>query len=152
MPTGPGKSIVKIMEGAANGEIKGLFVMGENPMVSDPNTNHVRHALEHLDFLVVQDIFLTETAQMADVVLPAACWAEKDGTFTNTCRAVQRIRKAVDAPGEARPDWKIVVDLAKACGVSWNFNSPAEVMEEISRFLLGESSLGGCKEAEGIQA
>jgi predicted molibdopterin-dependent oxidoreductase YjgC len=109
--------------------------MGENPMVSDPNTNHVRHALEHTEFLVVQDIFLTETAQMAAVVLPAACWAEKDGTFTNTCRAVQRIRKAVEAPGEARSDWEIILDLARACGASWSFGSPAEIMEDISRFV-----------------
>jgi formate dehydrogenase alpha subunit len=135
LPTSPGKTIVKIMEGAANGEIRGLFIMGENPMVSDPNTNHVRHALEHTEFLVVQDIFLTETAQMADVVLPAACWAEKDGTFTNTCRAVQRIRKAVEAPGEARSDWEIILDLARACGASWSFGSPAEIMEDISRFV-----------------
>ena len=135
LPTAPGRSIVKIIEGAASGEIKGLFIMGENPMVSDPDTNHVRHALENTEFLVVQDIFLTETAQLADVVFPATCWAEKDGTFTNTCRAVQRIRKAVNAPGEARPDWEIILDLAKACGAKWNYNSPADVMEEISRFV-----------------
>lgn len=135
MPTAKGKTIVKVMEAAEKGEIRALFVMGENPMVSDPNTNHVRHCLESLDLLVVQDIFLTETAQMADVVLPATCWAEKDGTFTNTCRAVQRVRKAVDAPGEARPDWKIIVDLANACGANWKFDSPESVMEDIRRFV-----------------
>ncbi|HOR54974.1 MAG TPA: molybdopterin-dependent oxidoreductase, partial [Synergistales bacterium] len=135
LPSSPGKTIVKVTDGLAKGEIKGLFIMGENPMVSDPNTNHVKNALEKAEFLVVQDIFMTETAQLADVVLPAACWAEKDGTFTNTCRAVQRIRKAVDAPGDARPDWEIIVDLAKACGADWDFHSPEDVMEEISRFV-----------------
>jgi formate dehydrogenase alpha subunit len=135
LPTSPGRTIVKVTDGLAKGEVKGLFIMGENPMVSDPNTNHVKDALEKAEFLVVQDIFMTETAQLADVVLPATCWAEKDGTFTNTCRAVQRIRKAVDAPGEARADWEIIVDLAKACGAEWDFQSPEDVMEEISRFV-----------------
>jgi predicted molibdopterin-dependent oxidoreductase YjgC len=79
LPTAPGRSIVKIIEGAASGEIKGLFIMERNPMVSDPDTNHVRHALENTEFLVVQDIFLTETAQLADVVFPATCWAERTG-------------------------------------------------------------------------
>ena len=107
---------------------------GRESMVSDqhqPRQGRSRKA----EFLVVQDIFMTETAQLADVVLPAACWAEKDGTFTNTCRAVQRIRKAVEAPGDARPDWEIIVDLAKACGADWDFRSPEDVMEEISRFV-----------------
>jgi predicted molibdopterin-dependent oxidoreductase YjgC len=102
LPKSAGKSIVTMMAGAAEGSLKGLYIMGENPMVSNPDTNNVRRALENLDFLVVQDLFLTETARLADVVLPAASWAEREGTFTNTSRAVQRIRKAVEAPGEAR--------------------------------------------------
>ena len=135
LPLSPGKSLVKMLEAAGEGELKSLYVMGENPMVSDADTNHVRHALEALDFLVVQDIFLTETAQLADVVFPAACWAEKDGTFTNTMRAVQRIRKAVNAPGEAKADWEILVALAKKCGADWNFSSASEIFDDLARFV-----------------
>jgi predicted molibdopterin-dependent oxidoreductase YjgC len=93
-----------------------MYIMGENPMMSDPNVNHVREALESLDFLVVQDLFLTETAQWADVVLPSASFAEKDGTFTNTGRRVQRVRKALDPPGQARTDGEILQDLAARMG------------------------------------
>ncbi len=93
------------------GELKGMYIMGENPMLSDANLSHVKEAIEKLEFLVVQDIFMTETAEMADVVLPAACFAEKDGTQTSTERRVQRLRKAQDAPGEARGDWEIIAAL-----------------------------------------
>ena len=132
LPETEGKTVVKMMNAAGEGLIKGLFVMGENPMVSDPDTNHVRHALSKLELLVVQDIFLTETAQMADVVLPAACWGEKDGTFTNTCRTVQRVRKAVAPPGEAKPDWQIIKELATFFGVKWSYASPSDVFDEIA--------------------
>lgn len=132
IPSNPGLTVMKMMEGAGKGELKALYIMGENPMVTDPDTNHVRHCLGNLDLLVVQDIFLTETAQMADVILPAACWGEKDGTFTNTTRAVQRVRKAVESPGEARPDWEILTDLAQRFGAGWNFNSSSEVFEAIA--------------------
>lgn len=132
IPANPGLTVMKMMEGAGKGELKALYIMGENPMVTDPDTNHVRHCLGNLDLLVVQDIFLTETAQMADVILPAACWGEKNGTFTNTTRAVQRVRKAVEAPGEARPDWEILTDLAQRFGAAWNFNSSSEVFEAIA--------------------
>jgi predicted molibdopterin-dependent oxidoreductase YjgC len=135
LPETAGKSIVTMMAGAQEGTLKGLYIMGENPMVSDPDTNNVRKALENVEFLVVQDLFLTETAKLADIVLPAASWAEKDGTFTNTSRAVQKIRKAVESPGEAKPDWFILTEMAKACGASWNFDSPQAVMEEIRRFV-----------------
>ena len=111
-----GLTVVEIINAAAEGEIKGLYIMGENPMLSDPDLTHVEEALRALDFLVVQDIFLTETAELADVVLPAAGFAEKDGTFTNTERRVQRVRKALDPPGESRPDWEIICDLAGRMG------------------------------------
>jgi predicted molibdopterin-dependent oxidoreductase YjgC len=100
----PGKTILEMMEAAHKGEMKAIYVMGENPMVSDPDLTHVEASLKNLDLLVVQDIFMTETAAVADVVLPSACFAEKDGTFTNTERRVQRIRKAVPAPGQAKTD------------------------------------------------
>lgn len=128
----PGITVVEMMNAAHAGDIKGMYIMGENPMISDPDLQHVKEGLENLDFLVVQDIFLTETAELADVVLPATSWAEKDGTFTSTERRVQYIRKAVDAPGEARADWAIICDIAKKMGSDlFNFNSPQEVFEEI---------------------
>ncbi len=132
LPAAPGLTLVKMMEAAGTGDLKCLYIMGENPMVTDPDTNHVRHALENLEFLVVQDIFLTETAQLADVVLPAACWAEKEGTYTNTTRTVQRVRKAVEAPGEARSDWEILTDLANRLGAAWEFKSASEVFDAIA--------------------
>ncbi len=135
LPMSPGKTVVRMTDAAEAGQIKALYIIGENPMVSDPNTNHVRRALHNLDFLVVQDIFLTETAQLADVVFPAACWVEKDGTFTNTCRAVQRVRKVVQAPGEAKPDWQILTLLAQHCGTNWTYQSAEEIFQEICRFV-----------------
>ena len=134
LPTTPGKTVVRMMQAAHHGEIKGMFIMGENPMVSDPDSDHARQSLSKLDFLVVQDIFLTETAALADVVLPAACGFEKDGTFTNTCRAVQRVRKVVGPPGQAWSDWRILTALANHCGRQWNFNSAEEIFAEISSF------------------
>lgn len=118
-------------------ELKCLYIMGENPMVSDPDINHVEHALKSLDFLVVQDIFLTETAQLADVVLPSACWAEKDGTFTNTERRVQRIRKAVNPPGEALEDWVIIKKLAEKMGHGemFNYTSHEDIFNEIRKAI-----------------
>lgn len=129
-----GLSVATMMDAASKGELKSLFIMGENPMVTDADTNHVKHSLEKLDFLVVQDIFLTETAQMADVVLPAACWPEKDGTCTNTTRAVQLLRKAVEAPGEARADWTTFVELAKRFGHDWKFETVEDVFNDIAKF------------------
>ena len=119
----------------AGKEIKFLYIMGENPMISDPDIKHVEKALKSLDFLVVQDIFLTETAELADVVLPAACWAEKEGTFTNTERRVQLIRKAVNPPGEALEDWVIIKKLAEKLdyGNKFNYKSPKDIFEEIRK-------------------
>ncbi|MDK2916782.1 MAG: formate dehydrogenase [Euryarchaeota archaeon] len=111
------------------GELKCMYIMGENPMISDPDINHVRHALESLEFLVVQDIFMTETAELADVVLPAACYAERDGTQTSTERRVQLWRKAQNPPGEAKEDWQIICELAAKMGYAAQF--PYQNVEEI---------------------
>ena len=108
-----------------------MFVMGEDPILTDADANHVRGAIEALEFLVVQDIFMTETAKYAHVVLPAACYAEKDGTFTNTERRCQRVRKAVEPPGEARADWEIVCDLATRMGFPMSYGSAGDIFEEI---------------------
>jgi formate dehydrogenase major subunit len=130
----PGLTVVEMMNAAHAGDIKGMYIMGENPMISDPDIQHVKEGLENLDFLVVQDIFLTETAELADVVLPGASWAEKDGTFTSTERRVQYIRKAVDPVGESKPDWAILCDVARKMGSDlFEFNSPQEVFEEVRK-------------------
>jgi predicted molibdopterin-dependent oxidoreductase YjgC len=109
-----------------------MYIMGENPMLSDPDLKHVEETLEDLDFLVVQDIFLTETAQLAHVVLPAVSFAEKEGTFTNTERRVQRVRKAVNPVGESRADWEIICELSALMGHPMPFKDPQEIMEEIA--------------------
>ncbi len=127
-----GLTVVEMIHAAAEGKIKALYVMGENPMLSDPDITHVEQALRNLEFLVVQDIFLSETAQLADVVLPATAFAEKDGTFTNTERRVQRVRKALHAPGQARADWQILCDLAGRMGYAMSYNHPSEIQDEIA--------------------
>ncbi|MEA1964641.1 MAG: formate dehydrogenase subunit alpha, partial [Candidatus Aerophobetes bacterium] len=128
----PGLTVVEIMDAASKDEIKGLYIMGENPMLSDPNLNHAREGLENLDFLVVQDIFLTETAELADVVLPGVSFAEKEGTFTNTGRRIQLLRKAIPEIGDSREDWKIIVEIGEKMGYSMAYHSPAEIMDEIA--------------------
>jgi formate dehydrogenase alpha subunit len=128
----PGLTVVEMLHGAEEGKIRAMVVMGENPFLSDPNVNRVKRDLEALEFLVVQDIFLSETAQYADVVLPAAAFAEKDGTFTNTERRVQLLRKALQAPGQARPDWQIICDLAGRLGCPMHYEGTAAIMEEIA--------------------
>jgi len=133
VPEAPGLTVGEMFEAALAGRLRAMYIVGENPALSDPDADHVRRALERLDFLVVQDIFLSETAALADVVLPAACFAEKDGTFTNTERRVQLVRKAVDPPGRALPDWQIVCRLASAMGYPLNYPDAAAVMEEIAR-------------------
>ncbi|PKM60911.1 MAG: formate dehydrogenase subunit alpha [Firmicutes bacterium HGW-Firmicutes-4] len=133
MPQNTGKTLTEIIDGVGDGTIKFLYIMGENPMVSDPNTNHVKESLEKANFIVVQDIFLTETTEFADVVLPAYVYAEKDGTFTNTERRIQLLRKAVDGPGVSKNDWEIIGMIATAMGVKgFDFTSAAEIMEEIA--------------------
>ncbi len=128
----PGLTVTEIMHGVLHGDIHAIFIMGENPMLSDPNLNHVREALEAVDLLVMQDIFLNETAQMAHVVLPAASFAEKKGTFTNTERRVQMVRPVLPAPGEARPDWEIIVDLANRLGAGWHYADEAAIFAEMA--------------------
>jgi formate dehydrogenase major subunit len=131
----PGLTVVEIMDAACDGKIKGMYVMGENPAMSDPNAHHAREGLASLDMLVVQDIFLTETAYLADVVLPASAWPEKTGTVTNTDRMVQMGRRALDMPGDARQDLWIIQQLANRLGCDWNYQGPesgvAEVYEEM---------------------
>ena len=140
LPSAPGLTEPDMMAAIGSGEIAAMYIMGENPAVSDADANHVRKALRSLGFLVVQDIFLTETAQMADVVLPAASFAEKEGTFTNTERRVQRVRKAVPPPAEARPDWWIISEIAKRVQrrlgqseVGFAFSEPRQIALEIAR-------------------
>ena len=129
----PGLTISDMMTAARDGALKGLYIMGENPMLSDPDSSHIELSLSNLEFLVVQDIFLTETARLADVVLPSASFAECEGTYTNTERRVQYSAKAVDPPGLARPDWRIIADLSNLLGFPMNYTGPAEIMAEINR-------------------
>jgi formate dehydrogenase alpha subunit len=129
----PGLPVTKMIPAAHEGKIKAFYIIGENPLVSDADLNHVEAALKHLEFLVVQDIFLTETAQMADVVLPSRCFAEKDGTFSNTERRVQRVRKAVAPPGEARYDWEITCEIAARMGRPMNYDNTEAIFEELRR-------------------
>ncbi len=132
LPSEPGLTVVEIINAAADGRIRGLYIMGENPALSDPDINHVRQALADLDFLVVQDIFLSETAALADIVLPAASFAEKDGTFTNTERRVQRVRAALAPPGTARADWRILTDVATRMGYPMHYGDASAIMDEIA--------------------
>ena len=127
-----GLTVVEMFHAVETGDIKAIYIMGENPALSDPNLNRTRKALEMVDFLVVQDIFLSETAQYADVVLPSACFAEKNGTFTNTERRVQRIRTAVPPPGEARSDWQTICDLSTKLGYKMSYDSAGQIMGEIA--------------------
>jgi predicted molibdopterin-dependent oxidoreductase YjgC len=130
----PGKTLTEIMPLAHERKIKAMYLMGENPSLSDPDSKHVREAMERLEFFVVQDIFLTETTRYADVVLPAVTFAEKDGTFTNTERRVQRVRKALEPVGESRPDWWITGQIARRLGAKgFDFAGPAEIFNEIAR-------------------
>ena len=136
----PGLTVVEIMNAALDGEVRGMYVMGENPAMSDPDLNHSRQALASLEHLVVQDLFLTETAAYADVVLPASAFPEKTGTFSNTDRRVQMGRKALDLPGEAREDLWIIQEIAKRLGLEWTYGDVSEVYEEMRGAM---PSIGG---------
>jgi formate dehydrogenase major subunit len=129
----PGLTVVEMMSAAHKGDMKALYIMGENPMLSDPDLTHVRESLMKLELLIVQDLFRTETAELADVVLPSASFAEKNGTFTNTERRVQRVRKAVEPPGEAKPDWVLISAISTAMGYPMAYDSADEIMQEICR-------------------
>lgn len=134
-----GLTTTEIIDAIGTGGVRALYIMGENPMMSEPNLNHTRHQMEQLEFLVTQDLFINESGAFADVFLPATSWAEKDGTFTNTDRRVQRVRQAIQPIGQSRPDWQIICDLAKRIekrlnhpkSAFWDYKHPSEVMEEI---------------------
>ncbi|HER27282.1 MAG TPA: formate dehydrogenase subunit alpha, partial [Rhodospirillales bacterium] len=131
----PGLTVVEIINAIHHGPIRGMYIMGENPAMSDPNVGHVRQSLAMLDHLVVQDIFLTETAHFADVVLPATALPEKTGTFTNSNRQVQMGRQVVEPPGQARPDWWIIQEIANRMGLGWTYQGPQDVFAEMRRIM-----------------
>ncbi len=155
----PGLTVVEIMKGALDKTIRGMYIMGENPFLSDPNANKVREALANLDFLVVQDIFLTETAEFADVILPASSFFEKTGTYTNTDRRVQLGHQVLDSPGEARLDWEILCEVVKRMGVEMDYADVSAVFDEFAALTnnyatLSHDALGStgklwpCKDVE----
>ncbi|MFH0227055.1 formate dehydrogenase subunit alpha [Vibrio furnissii] len=131
LPTTPGLTLTEMIDAAATQQLRGLYVMGENPVLSDPHQAHVIDALNTLDFLVVQDIFLSETAQLADVVLPSCSFAEKQGHFTNTERRVQALSPAIKPPGTAREDWRIITEIANALGGNWHYQHVEQIQQEI---------------------
>jgi formate dehydrogenase major subunit len=135
LDTKKGLTVVEIMDAVHAGIIKGMYILGENPAMSDPDLNHARQALAHLEHLVVQDLFLTETAVYADVILPASAWPEKDGTVTNTNRQVQMGRQALPLPGEAKVDWWITQEIARRIGLSWNYTHPSEIYTEMASLM-----------------
>ena len=131
----PGLTVVEIMDAVHAGQIRGMYIMGENPAMSDPDVHHARQALSELEMLVVQDIFLTETGYLADVILPASAFPEKTGTFTNTDRAVQLGRQALEPPGEARQDLWIINAMAQQLGLDWHYEHPSQVFEEMRKAM-----------------
>ena len=145
----PGLTVTEIMNAVEAGSIRGLYIMGENPMMSDPDINHVKHALESCELLVVQDIFLTETAALADVVLPGCTFAEKDGTFTNTERRVQRIRKAIPCVGESKADFQILSAVMAALGYENSFRTESEVFDEIASVTPSYSGMSYSRLEQG---
>jgi formate dehydrogenase alpha subunit len=148
----PGLTVTEMMDAALKGEVHALFILGENPMLSDPNLHHVEEALRRLELLAVQDIFPNETASMADVVLPGASFAEKSGTFTNTERRVQRVRPAFDLLGQARQDWAILADLARRLGAPWWYEGPSEIFDEMARLTPSYAGMSHARlENGGIQ-
>ena len=147
-----GLTVPEMLSGVSEGSVKALFVLGENPMQSDPDTSHVEKALKETELLIVQDIFLTPTAELADVVLPGTSFAEKDGTFSNTERRVIRVRQAIDPVGDSRPDWQIIQDLSTRFGYEMKYDSPSAIMDEIATLA---PSYGGISydrlEGDGLQ-
>ncbi|HLH83351.1 MAG TPA: formate dehydrogenase subunit alpha [Trebonia sp.] len=136
-----GLTVTEIIGSALKGGVRGMYMLGENPFLSDPNINKVRKALSALEFLVVQDIFLTETAEFADVILPASSYLEKEGTYTNTDRRVQLGRKVLDPPGQARVDWEVVQDIANRIGLDWHYESPRQIFEEMVSVIPSYANL-----------
>ncbi|MBT6805572.1 MAG: molybdopterin-dependent oxidoreductase, partial [Verrucomicrobia bacterium] len=129
----PGLNLNEMMKTVGN-KIKGMFVMGEDIVLSEPNAQKLEEGLNKIDFLVMQDIFMNETCRYADVIFPAACFAEKEGVFTNSERRVQRVRKAVEPPGQAKADWNIIQDLANVCGAEWDYEHPSDVYDELVKY------------------
>jgi formate dehydrogenase major subunit/formate dehydrogenase alpha subunit len=151
LPDKPGLKVTEMIPKAHDKTMKALYIVGENPLVSDPDLNHAEKSIKNLDFLVVQDIFMTETAELADVVLPSACFAEKEGTFSNTERRVQRVRKAVDPPGDSKDDWKIICEISSRMGYQMSYESSRAIMEEISRVTPSYAGISYDRlEEEGI--
>ena len=136
-----GLTVVEITRAALAGDVKGMYIMGENPFLSDPNVNKVRKALANLDFLVVQDIFLTETAEFADVILPASAYLEKLGSYTNTDRRVQIGRPVLETPGEARADWQIICEIATRMGYPMSYDSPEAIFDEFAALTSSYKTL-----------
>lgn len=146
----PGLTLTEIFDAAHNGQIKALYLIGENPVLADADASHVKEALEKLDFFVVQDIFLSETARLADVVLPSASFAEKDGTFTNTERRVQRVRKAIEPLGDSRPDWLITCQIARRMEhKGFDFEDPSQIMDEIASLTPSYGGISYSRIEEG---
>jgi formate dehydrogenase alpha subunit len=131
LPDKPGLTVTQMLPKAHSGELKALYIIGENPMISDPDLNHAEDCIKNLEFMVVQDIFLTETARMADVILPSACFAEKDGTFSNTERKVQRVRKAINPPGNSKDDWWITCEIATRMGFPMSYENSEAIFNEL---------------------
>ena len=151
LPTQIGLKVTEMIPKAHEGELKALYIIGENPLVSDPDLNHAEKSIANLDFLVVQDIFLTETAMVADVVLPSKCFAEKDGTFSNTERRVQRVRAAVAPPGEAWEDWRITCEIGTRMGLPMAYENAEAIFEEIRTLTPSYAGITyGRIEAEGL--
>jgi predicted molibdopterin-dependent oxidoreductase YjgC len=155
-----GLTTTEILGSVGPGGVRSLLVMGENPMMSEPNLNHTRREIEQLEFLVAQDLFINETGSYADVFLPAASWAEKEGTFTNTDRRVQRVRRAIAPRGQSRPDWQIVCDLARRIeqrlgrpqSAGWDYTHPSEILEEMARLVPEYAGVKYARiEDEGLQ-
>ena len=135
LPAKPGLSLVEMMSAAKEGKIRGMYILGENPIVADPDIHHVEEALHKLDFLVCDEIFLSETAKLAHVVLPAAYWAEKEGTVTGTERRVQWMHKAIAPTTGSKPDWRIICDIANKLGFDFSYNGPEEILREVNKVI-----------------
>jgi len=135
VPERPGLFATQVWEAAQHGDIKAAYIIGENSVLSEADTASVVRGLEAMDFVIVQDIFMTETAKYADLILPASLWAEKDGTFTNTERRVQRVRKVVESPEASNRDWRILIDMANALGADWYYRKPEDIFDEIRRVV-----------------
>lgn len=156
LPSLPGKTLTEIIDDIQNDDIQFLYIMGENPLISDPDLNHLKDALKKLKFMIVQDLFMTETASLADVVLPAASFAEKEGTFTNTERRVQLIAKAIKPIGQAKEDWQIIQTISNLCGGNWEYKSSKQIMDEISSLVpiyggISYERLNGPQKNYGLQ-